>query len=149
MRVAGQDHVNAGHDTGHLLVHIKAIVAQHNHTFRTGGAYLFDHRRHVFIADAKGILREHPARVSDGHIREGLSDHRNLGAAAFKHFVGLEQLGRLVPFGIEDVLSKCSKGQPLDNLVHTLRAEREFPMECHGVRLERVHDVHHVLPFGL
>ena len=124
-------------------------MAQHDHAFGTGGAHFLDHRGHVFIADAKGVFRKHPAWVGDGHIGEGLADDGNLGASAFEHFVGREQLCRFVPFSVEYILPKGRERQLLDQFRHAVRAQRKLPVECHRLWRKGVHDIHHVLPGGL
>ena len=112
------------HHAGHLLVDVKAVVAKSTTTHSAPcGAHLVDHGLHVFVADAEGEFGEHPARVRDGHVGEGLPDHGDLCAAPFEHLVGREQLGGLVPFGVEDVLAQRRKRQ----LFSTISATRSLP----------------------
>ncbi len=149
MGMAREDHVDPFDDPGHLFVDVKTIVAQANDEFSALSADLIHHLLHMFIADAKGVFREHPTGVGDGHVRKRLPDHGDLHAAALKEFVGFEQFGRLIPFAVKDVLAKGGKGQPLDNLLHPFGAQRKLPMEGHRVGLQRVHHVDHVLTLGL
>ena len=145
MGVTRQDHVDPRHYARHLLVHIKAVVAQAYDQFGPFGADLVHHFLHTLVADTERVFGEHPAGVGDRHIGESLPDHRDFDAACLVELVGREKLCRFVPFGVKDVLPQGGKGQPLDNLCHAVRAEREFPVKSHRVGLERIHHVDHVL----
>ena len=149
MGVARQDHVDAFDTTGHFFVHVEPVVRQDDDQLGTSGANFVDHRLHVFVTDAERVFREHPARVCDGHVREGLTDHGHLHATALEEFVGLEQLGGFIPLGVKDVLAEGREGQITHDLFNALRAQREFPVEGHRIRLQRVHHVDHVLPFSV
>ncbi len=46
-------------------------------------------------------------------------------------------------------MTQRGKRQALYNLVHPVRAQREFPVEGHRVGVEGVHDIDHVLPLGV
>ena len=148
MGMTGQDHVNAGNALGHLLVHIETVVGQANNQFRTLPAHLIDHFLHALVADAERILGEHPAGVRDGHIGEGLPDHGDFHAAALIELIGGEILGGFIPFRVKDILAKCGERQIAYNIAHTVRAEREFPVEGHCIGFQQVHDVHDILPFS-
>ena len=120
-------------------------MRQNNDQVGTGGAHLVYHLLHALIADAEREIREHPARVGDGHIGEGLPDHRNFGAATLEKFVRLEFFGRLVPFSVENILPQHRKGRLFHQFAHPLLAQREFPMEGHRIGFQQLHGVHHVL----
>ena len=149
MGVAREDHVDPFDDPGHLLVDVETVVAETDDQFGALAAHLVDHLLHMLVADAEGVFGEHPAGVGDGHIGKGLPDDGDLHAAALEEFVRLEQFRRLVPFAVENVLAEGGKGQPLDDLLYPLGAQRELPVEGHRIGLQRVHHVNHVLPFGL
>ncbi len=143
MGVAGEDHVDALHAPGHLAVHVEAVVREEDHQLRALGAGLVHDLLHPLLADAEGEVGEHPARVGDGRVGEGLADHRDLRAAALEIRDRVE--GRLVPGGVEDVGAEEGEGQRVDDLAHPVDAERELPVRGHGVGLQRVHHVDHVL----
>ena len=82
MGMAREDHVDAGDDAGHLLVHVKAVVREADHQLGAFGADLVDHLLHMFVADAERVFGEHPAGVGNRHIGESLPDHRDFDAAA-------------------------------------------------------------------
>ena len=149
MCVTRQDHVDTRDLTRHLLINVKPIVAKAHNQLSPLGAHLIHHLLHVFVADTERIFREHPTRICDWHVRECLTNDSNLNAATFEEFIGWEQLCRFVPFCIKYVLAKGGKRQVFNNLGHTIRAEREFPVERHRIRLQRVHNVDHVLPVSL
>ena len=123
-------------------------MAEADDQFRAVRAHLVHHFLHMRVTDAKGVFREHPARIGNGHIGKGLPDHGDLHPAAFEEFIRFEQLRRFVPFGVEDVLAQGGEGQPLHQFGHTVRAQREFPVKGHRIGFQRVHHVHHVLACG-
>ena len=53
MGVAGQDHINAGDFARHLLINIKAVVAEADNQFGTLGADLIHHFLHPLIANTE------------------------------------------------------------------------------------------------
>ena len=146
MGVACQDYVNPRHVGGQFLVHVKAVVRQHHHQPGPRIADLLHHFGHSLFAHAKGQVGEHPLGVGNRQIGEGLPDHSNLDAAAFEHLVRL--VGRFFPFGVKDVRAKEGKIKTFDNLGHPVDAQREFEMRGHGVGLQEVHDIDHILPAG-
>ena len=87
MRVARQDHINPRYNACHLLIDVKTIVAEYDNTFSTCCTDFLHHRVHVLVANTEGVLREHPSGIGNGHIRERLTDHGDLGATALKHLV--------------------------------------------------------------
>jgi len=149
MGVAAENDVDAGDPARHLLVHVKAVMAQHHDDLGSFGADLVDHGLHVLFADAEGEFGKHPARVGDRHIGKGLADDRDLDATAFEELVGFEQLCRLVPFGVKDVLAQRGKGQAFDQFGDPVGAQGEFPVKGHRIGLQRVHHVDHILPLGV
>ncbi len=112
-------------------------------------AHLVHHGLHVFVANTKAVIGEHPTGVGNRHIREGLPDDGNLHTTALVKLIGFE-LGRgLVPHGVKNILAQGIVGQAFDQFAHPVLAQREFPVEGHRIRLKRVHHVDHVLAFGL
>ena len=149
MGVARKDHIDPGHAARHRLVHIKAVMRQADDQFGAHAAHFVNHFLHPLITDPERVFGEHPAGVGDGHIGEGLTDHGDLDAAAFKELVGLEVFGWFIPFGVKDVLAKGREGQIAHDVAHAIRPKREFPVKRHRIGPEHVHDVDHVLPLGL
>ena len=109
-------------------------------------AHFVDHHLHVLVTDTERVFGEHPAGVCNRHVGESLTDHGDLHATALEELVGRKQLGRFIPFGVENVLTQCSKGQTFDDFLHTGGPQGEFPMEGHRVGAQLVHHVDHVLP---
>src|SRR3546814_9168194 len=80
--------------------------------------------RHLLLADAEAPVRDHPARIGDRRVGEGLTDDGDLHAAALEELVGLE--GGLHPLVVEDVAGKQRELELLDDLVHALGAVGEL-----------------------
>jgi len=147
MGVTAQDHINAGNLLRHLAVHVKAVVAEQDNNISAFLLHFLNHLLNPRLANTKGKVREHPARIGNRHVREGLTDHGNLGPATLKNLVGFKR--RFVPLIVKDVGSQEREGQLFDDLVHPINAVGELPVRGHRIRVQRVHQVHHVLTIGL
>ena len=143
MRVSGEYDVDSLHPRGELAVHVEAVVGEQHDEVGALLPGLVDARLHVLLADAEGPAGDHPARVGDGRVGKGLPDHRDLRAAALEHLRGLE--GRLVPFGVANVLAQERAAEPVHDLLNPFGAEGELPVARHGVGLQQRHAVDHVL----
>src|SRR5262249_59566186 len=73
----------------------------------------------------------------------GLTEHRDLEAAAIEQLERLER--RLVPFGVTHIEREEREAELVDDFLHALLAIGELPVACHGVRLEQLEAVDHVL----
>ena len=147
--MAREDDVDAADHAGHLLVDVETVVAEDDNEISPLGAHLVHHLLHSLVANAEGVFREHPARIRDRHVGEGLADDGDFRTAAVEPRIGREGFGRFVPFGIEDVLSQGREADLIDQFQHPVGAKCEFPVEGHGVGLEQAHGVHDILPLGL
>ena len=145
VRVTRQDHVDALNAARHLFVHVETVVRQDDNAFGTHAAHFVDHFLHAFVTNTEGVFREHPTRVGDWHIGEGLTDDGDFYATTFKELIGCEIFCRFVPFAVKNVLAEGGIGQISDQFTDAVRTQREFPMERHCVRFKEVHGVHHVL----
>ena len=128
---------------GELAIDIEAVMRQQHDQCGAVLARLLDVGLQIVLADAERPVRNHPARIGDRRVGERLPDHRDLDAAALDHRHRLE--GRLVPFGVADILRQERKPELADDLLDALGAERELPVADHGVGLEQRHAVDHVL----
>ena len=91
-------------------------------------------------------MRDHPARIGDRRVGQRLADDRDLDAAALEGLRGFEHL--VLELALAHVLAQEGKAERIDELLHALLAESEFPMRRHGVRLQQRHAVDHVLALG-
>ena len=147
MRVAGEDHVEAGDPARQLAVDVEAVMRQQDDELRAFRAHRVDIGLNLLLADAERPVGHHPARIGDRRVGEGLADHGDLDPAALEDAIGLED--RLVPFGVADIAAEEGIGKSLDQFLDALRAIGELPMAGHGVRRQRVHDLDHVHAAGL
>ena len=147
MGVRRQDHVDALDARSELAVDIEAVMRQQHNQLRAVLADFLDIDAQIVLADAERPVRNHPARIGDRGVREGLADDSDLDPAALEHLVGFER--RLVPFSVAGILAKEREAELVDDLFHPVGAERELPMTHHGVRLQQRHAVDHVLALGL
>ena len=146
MGVAGQDHVDAPHPRGHLVIDVKAVMRQADDQIDALRADLVHHLLHPLFADPEAVVGKHPFGVGDRQVRECLPDHGDGQPAPLEDAVSLE--GGLVPFRIEDVRAQEGKGQPGHDLAHPVLPERPFPVAGHRVGAQRVHHIDHVLPLA-
>jgi hypothetical protein len=135
MGVAGQDHIDARDTRPAIFLSTSKPLCDNTttdfgtHAARTSSTISCMRSSRI----PKAVFWEHPARVCDGHIGESLTDNGDLGAATFKHFIGFEQFGWFIPFGVKNVLTQCRKGRFSTILARALEPKREFPVECHRI----------------
>ena len=146
MGVAGQDDVDPFDLRGHLAVDVEAVMGQDDNQIGPGVTDLLHDLGHAFLTHAEGEVGEHPFRIGDRKVGEGLADHGDRRAADLEHLVGI--VGGFVPFGVEDIGAKEGEGQGFHDLGHAVDAQREFPVRGHRIGFQRVHHVDHVLPVG-
>ena len=118
-------------------------MGQQHHKIRAGSARCVDIFLQHFLANAEGERGKQPPRIGDRKIGKSLSYYGDVYAAPFIEFGVF--IGRLVPFLVENIGAQQREGQTIDNLLDPLLAIGEFPMGGHRVRLQDIHDVHHVL----
>ena len=104
---------------GELAVDVEAVVRQQHDELRAVLARLLDLLAQIVLADAERPVRDHPARIGDRRVGQGLADDRDLDAAALDHRDRLE--GRLVPFGVADVLGEERKAELFDEFLDARR----------------------------
>ena len=76
-----------------------------------------------------------------------MPNHRNHGAAALEQFVIVKN--GFIPFSVKNIRAQEGRLQRIfDNLMHAVRAQREFPMRGHGIHAKRVEKIHHILAIG-
>ncbi len=138
-----QDHVDAADAAGELAVDVEAVMRKQHDQRGAFLARLLDVELEIVLADAERPVRNHPARIGDWRVGQGLADDRDLDAAALDHRHGVER--RLVPLGVAHVLRQERELELPDQFFHALGAERELPVPDHRVRLEQRHAVDHVL----
>src|SRR5579872_3098329 len=109
MGVRRQDDVDTLDAPGELAIDIEAVVRKQDDQLRATPAGLVDLRLDVLFAHAERPVRDHPARIRDRRIGKGLTEHRDLDAAALEHGGGVE--GSLVPLGVTDVQAKEGKAE--------------------------------------
>jgi len=116
---------------------------------RALGARFVHRLLHVLVLDAEAPVGDHPARVGDRRVREGLADDGDLYAVHLAHRVGREH--GIVEVGGDDVLGE-EVDPALEVVVHDLLdalvAERELPVRRHHVHAEQLAGVDHILALG-
>ncbi len=144
--VRGENHVDAGNARGELAVDVEAVVRQQHHELRALPARLADARAHLLLADAKTPFRDHPARIGDRRVGKGLAEDRDACPGLVENLVGGKH--RLLPFGVANVERQERIAELFRQLLHPLLAVGELPMARHGVGLQQLDAVDHVLALG-
>ena len=147
--VTTHDGVDATHSTGHLQIHVHAVVADHDHHLGTFAAGFVDHLLHVLVLDAELPVGHHVTGVGNRGVREGLANDGAGHTVDLADDIGLEH--RITKVAGLDVLRykvdlACKVF--LDDFFDALHAQGEFPVASHHVYAEQLTGVDHVLAVG-
>ena len=134
------------HARGELAVDVEAVVREQHDELRALAPRLLDIGAHVVLADAERPGRDHPARIGDRRVGKRLPEHGDLHAALLEQLVGVEH--RLLPFGVADVLREEREAETVGQFLHPVGAVGELPVAGHGVGLQQLEAVGHVLARG-
>ena len=129
------------------MIDVKAVVRQADDQIDVLAAQLVHDLLHALFTNAEAVFWEHPFRVGDRQIGEGLPDHAHGQIALLDDLIGLE--GRFVPFDVIDIGAKEREVALLDQFLHALGPEGEFPVAGHRFHAQQVLHPNHVLAPGL
>ena len=76
-------------------------MRQENHKGRTTSTRRLDLFSDTFFTNAERPVWDHPARIGNRRIGEGLTDHGNLDAAPLEHFDRFKSW--LLPLAVENI----------------------------------------------
>ena len=126
MRMSGQDDVDAAHARSELAVQVEAVMREQHDELRAVSAHGLDLFAQIVFADAEAPVRDHPARIGDRGIGQGLADHGDLHAAALEHGGRLEH--RVLPFIVADI--RARKEKPRKSTISFTRASPSVNSQC-------------------
>ncbi len=140
--VAGEDDVDALDAGGELGVDVEAVVRQQHHHLRALRARLGHRSAQAALADAERPVGHHPARVGDGRIGEGLTDHGDGDAAALEQARGVEhglgEVGIAHVAGEERHAGGAGTIHAAEQLGDAAGAQRELPMAGGRLHAQRL-----------
>ena len=150
--VGGEDDVDALDAGGELGVDVEAVVGEQHHHLRALRARLGHRSAHAPLADAERPVGDHPARVGDRRVGEGLADHRDGDAAALEQARGVEH--RLGEVGVAHVAGEERQARRArtvhvaEQLGDAAGAQRELPMAGGRLHAQRLQHADHVGALG-
>ena len=146
VRVAAEDRVDAAHARGELQVDVHPVVRQQHDRLRALAARLVDDLLQALVLDAERPVGDEVARIGDRRVRKRLPDDRDRHAVDGPDRVRRKH--RVAEVGGLDVLREeldLAGEVPVDDLLHAVGAEREFPVPGHHVDAQQLAGVDHVL----
>ena len=144
MRVAAEDHVNAGHSGSELEIHVHAVVRQQDHDTCLA-AHIIHGLLHLLFADPEAPVGDEVARVRDRRVRECLADDCDRNPVDLAQRVGRKH--GVAEIRRANVLRDEFRGAvelALDRCLHAFRAVGEFPVAGHHVDAEESGRLDHV-----
>ena len=149
MRVATHDGIDTSHATGHLQVHIHAVVRQNDHNFCTLGTNFVDHFLHVVVLNTKGPVSDHVTRIGNWGVWEGLTNHSYFDTIHFTNHIGIKYLvTEVIGFDVLSQERNLAFEIFFNNLFHTIFTKGHFPVWRHDVNTQGQAGIDHVLTVG-